>query len=140
MTKKETTNGAAHTTTKDIEACDRPQGTAAQAGPQRGGPALTPDEPKYTKYVFKSKYRRDTLKLFPADYAQGADGVRRIVRPAVWAHFEHNTWTTRDPLEANELRRQIADGDRRGVPLRVYEATEEAAQEAASAAREAVGA
>jgi len=84
------------------------------------------DEPKY---VFKSKFRGDKVKLLEATYRRGADGVNRILKPTVWADFERNTWSTTVPELAEALRMRIKERDKLRNPLRVWEVTEEAAEE-----------
>lgn len=85
------------------------------------------------KFVFKSKFRQDKVKLFEATYRRYADGTMRVASPARWAEFEYNTWSTADKEAAQKMRDKIAECDRKGVPMKVWEATEEAAQEAQSA-------
>ena len=78
------------------------------------------------KFTFKSIYRRDKVTLRKGERAKNPDGSMRVVSPQVWAEFDHNTWTTRDPELAEILRKQIAIGDdpHSGVaPLRIVETT-----------------
>lgn len=72
-------------------------------------------------WVFKSKFRRDQVTLRKPVSTPLPDGSRRVTG-TVWAEFDHNTWTTKDPELATILRDAIAT--RRPInPLGIVETT-----------------
>jgi hypothetical protein len=75
------------------------------------------------RYVFKSKFRADKIQLQVGHTIKNPDGSKSVI-PDIWAEFERNTWTTRDPERADMLRKQIKQGEDSGRPLHVMETTD----------------
>ena len=94
-----------------------------KAEAKQSEPQEEPEVPTAKTYVFKSKYKRDQVTLQKTLRDKTADGSP-IIRPGFTAIFERNTWTTRDPVRAAELRAAIKQRLQDGNPLHIVETTD----------------
>lgn len=76
---------------------------------------------KAITYVFKSKYREDKVLLEHGSKVEHKDGSKTI-KSDVWAEFQRNTWSTKDPRLAGILRNQIEEWEDI-APLHIMETT-----------------
>ena len=72
-------------------------------------------------FIFKSKFREDVVTLVTPIKTKHADGST-FVDPGKFAEFHRNTWTTQDPVSAQQLRQKIEERKDHD-PLHIVETT-----------------